>query len=67
MGNFQAGYALFGLFSFVLGIIFFFIDGMFLWSIGFFVIAILLVLMKVMWGIAGWADNVTRNLGGHND
>jgi hypothetical protein len=64
MSNFQAGYALVGFFCFVLGIIFFFIDGMLLWSIGFIVIAITFILLKVMWGIATWADNVTRKFDG---
>jgi len=34
MSAFQAGYALVALVSFVLAIVFFFIDGMLLWSIG---------------------------------
>ena len=63
MSSFQAGYVLVGLFSFVLGIMFFFIDGMLLWSIGFFVLGITLVLLKTMWGVAGWTDNVTRKMG----
>ena len=63
MSAFQAGYALVALFSFVLGIAFFFIDGMLLYSIGFFVLGIFLIMMKIIWGISGWAENVTRKLG----
>jgi len=63
MSAFQAGYALVVLFSFVFAIGFSFIDGMLLWTILFFTIGILIVLMKIMWNIAGWAENVTRKLG----
>ncbi len=63
MSNSQAAYAFVGIFSFVLGIIFFWIDGMLLWSIGFFVLAIMLVLTRIIWNNAVWADNVTRKLG----
>ena len=63
MSNFQAAYSLVALFSFVFGIGFSFIDGMLLWGILFFTIGILIVIMKIMWNIAGWADNVTRKLG----
>ena len=63
MSTFQATYSFVTLSSFVLGGIFFFIDEMLLWSIGFFVLAIMLVLIKVTWNIAGWAENVTRKLG----
>ena len=63
MNNFEATYAFVGIISFILGIVFFFIDGMLLWSIGFFVLAIILVLFRIMWNIAGWAENVTRKLG----
>lgn len=63
MSSFHATYAFVTLLSFVLGIIFFFIDGMLLWSIGFFVLSIMLILIKVTWNIAGWAENVTRKLG----
>ena len=62
MSNFQAVYAFVGLVSFVLGIVFAFIDGMLLWSILFFSIAIILVLMKVAWNIAGFADKIIRKL-----
>ena len=66
MSAFQAGYAFVALFSFVLGIGFSFIDGMLLWAILFFALGILIVLMKIMWNIAGFADNVVRKLG-NND
>ena len=49
--------------SFVLGITFAFIDGMLLWAIGFFSLTIILVLMRIIWNNAVWADNVTRKLG----
>jgi len=63
MSNFQAAYSFVGIISFVLGIVFFWIDGMLLWSILFFVLAIMLVLTRMIWNLAGWADNVTRKLG----
>ena len=63
MSNFQAAYAFVEMISFVLGIAFFFIDGMLLWSIGFFVLAIMLVLCRIIWNNAVWAENVTRKLG----
>jgi len=47
----------------MLGVAFIFVDGMLLYSIGFFVIGMMIMLMKVMWGIAGWAENVTRKMG----
>jgi len=67
MTNFQAAYGFVGIFSFVLGIVFFWIDGMLLWSIGFFVLAIMLVLTRIIWNNAVWAENVTRKLGDDND
>jgi len=57
MSNFQAAYTLVALFSFVFGIGFSLIDGMLLWGILFFTIGILIVIMKIMWNIAGFADN----------
>ncbi len=63
MSTFQAAYALTALASFVLGIGFSFIDGMLLWAVLFFAFGVLVVLMRIMWSIAGWADNVARNLG----
>ena len=63
MGTSQGVYALVTLFSILLGIIFFFIDGMLLWSIGFFSLGIILIILNAMWGISGWADNVVRKLG----
>ena len=56
-------YAIVTFFGIFLGIVFFFVDGALLWSIGFFSLAIILVLIKIMWNIAGWAENVTRKLG----
>ena len=49
--------------SMILGVIFIFVDGMLLHSIAFFVIGMMIVLTKAIWGIAGWAENVTRKLG----
>ena len=60
MSAFQAAYTLVALFSFVLGILFSFIDGMLLWAVLFFALWILIVLMKIMWNIAGWADTQSR-------
>ena len=63
MSNFQTAYAFVGLLSLVLGIILFFVDGMLLYAIGFFVLFLMLAIIKVTWGISGWAENVTRKLG----
>jgi len=63
MSNFQSFFAFVALFSLILSVIFFFIDGMLLYAIGFFSLFLIIGLMKIMWGIAGWADNVTRKLG----
>jgi len=63
MSDFQAAYGFVAIMSFVLGIVFFWIDGMLLWSILFFVLAIMLVLTRLIWNLAGWADNVSRKLG----
>jgi len=63
MSSFQAAYALAALVSFVLGIGFSFIDGMLLWAVLFFALGVLVVLMKIAWNIAGFADNVVRKLG----
>ncbi len=63
MSNAKSTYALIALLSFVFGIIFFFVDGMLLWSILFFVLAIMLVLTKIIWNNAVWAENVTRKWG----
>ncbi len=59
----KAFYALAGIFSFFIGIILFFIDGMLFWSIGFFSLGIILVLFRMIWNIAGWAENATRRFG----
>ena len=63
MNNFQAAYGFVGIISFVLGIVFFFIDGMLLWSILFIVVVMMLVLSKIIWNNSVWADNVVRKLG----
>ena len=63
MSNFQAAYALVALLSFVFGIVFFFIDGMLLYSTVFFVLVMMLVLTRIIWNNAVWADNVLRKLG----
>jgi len=63
MSAFQAVYTLVALFSFALGIGFSFIDGMLLWAVLFFALGILIILMKIMWNIARFAENVTRKLG----
>ena len=63
MSNFQAAYALVALLSFVFGVVFFFIDGMLLYSIGFFVLVMMLVLTRIIWNNAVWFDNVVRKLG----
>ena len=63
MGSSQGVYGFVTFLGIFLGIVFFFIDGMLLWSILFFSIGIILIILKVMWGISGWAENVTRKLG----
>lgn len=63
MSNFQAAYGFVGIISFVLGIVFFWIDGMLLWSILFISLAIMLIMIRAIWNISGWADNIVRKLG----
>ena len=63
MSNFQSFFALVAIISMILGVIFIFVDGMLLHSVTFFLISIMIILTKITWGIAGWADNVTRKLG----
>ena len=63
MGTSQGVYAIVTFFGIFLGIVFFFIDGMLLWSITFFSLGLFLIILKIMWGFAGWADSVTRKLG----
>ena len=63
MSSLQAGYAFVALLSLILGIVLFFIDGMFLWSLGFLILFMILAVLKVTWGISGWAERVTRNMG----
>ena len=66
MSNADSIYVFVGICSFFLGIIFFFIDGMLIWSIGFFSLGIILVLCRMIWNISGWADNVVRKWGEHD-
>jgi hypothetical protein len=63
MSAFQTVFAFFAVISMILGVIFIFIDGMLLHSIAFFVIGMMIILTKIIWEIAGWADNVTRKMG----
>ncbi len=63
MGISQGVYAIVTFFGIFLGILFLFIDGMILWSIAFFVLGIFLIMLKIIWNIAGWADNVVRKMG----
>jgi hypothetical protein len=63
MGSSQGVYALVSFVGIFLGLVFFFIDGMLLWSVAFFVLGIFLVLFKIMWDVSGWADNAVRNFG----
>jgi len=63
LGNSKAILAAVALFGNFLGVVFLFIDGMLLWSIAFFVLGIGLIILMIMWDIAGWADNVTRKMG----
>ncbi len=64
MSNFQTFFAFVAVISMILGVIFIFVDGMLLHSIAFFVIGMMIILTKMMWGIAGWADNATQRIGG---
>jgi len=63
MGTSQGVYAFVTFIGISLGIVFFFIDGMLLWAITFFIVGLILIIIKIMWGFAGWADNVTRKMG----
>jgi hypothetical protein len=63
MSNFHAAYGFVGIISFALGVVFFWIDGMLLWSILFIVLAVMLVMVKIIWNNAIWLDNATRELG----
>ncbi len=54
MSNFQTVFGFIAIISMILGVIFIFVDGMLLHSIAFFVIGIMIILTKIMWGIAGW-------------
>ena len=63
MGTSQGVYAFVTFIGISLGIVLFFIDEMLLWAIGFFLVGFILIILKVMWGFAGWAENVTRKMG----
>ncbi len=63
MGAFQTFFAFVAVISMILGVIFIFVDGMLLHSITFFVRGTMIIITKMMWGIAGWAENVTRKIG----
>lgn len=63
MGNSQSLIAVIALFGNFLGLVFMFIDGMLLWSIAFFVLGIILILLLIMWKNAGWVDSVVRKFG----
>jgi len=64
MGTSQVVYAFVVFIGISLGIVLFFIDGMLLWAIGFFVLGIFLIILMIIWDISGWVDNVVRNMGG---
>ncbi len=64
VSTFQTVFAFIAIISMILGVIFIFVDGMLLHSIAFFVIGMMIILTKMMWGIAGWADNTTQRIGG---
>ena len=63
MESIQTFFAFVSVTSMILGVIFIFVDGMLLYSIAFLVFGFCIMLMKVMWGVSVWADNVTRKLG----
>jgi hypothetical protein len=60
MSEFQTGYAFIAFFSLIFSIILFFLDGMILYSVGFFFIFLIMVIFKIIWGISGWAEETTR-------
>ena len=63
MSNVKSIYAFVALFSFVFGIVFAFIDGMLIWSVLFFALAMMLFLIKIIWNNAVWSEKVTRKWG----
>ena len=63
MSDGKAVYAAVALFSFVFAIVFAFIDGMLLWSILFFVLAMMLVLVRIIWNNVVWAEKAIRRWG----
>jgi hypothetical protein len=60
MSDFEAGYVFVAFISLIFSIILFFLDGMLLYAIGFFFLFLILVIFKIMWGMAGWADSQKR-------
>ncbi len=64
VSTFQTVFAFVAVISMILGVVLIFVDGMLLNTIAFFVIGMMIILTKMMWGIAGWADNATRRIGG---
>jgi hypothetical protein len=60
MSAFQNFFAFIALISMILGVIFIFFDGMLLHSIAFFIIGMMIVLTKIIWDVAGWAEKTTR-------
>jgi len=63
MGNSHALIAIVAVSGIFLGIVLFFIDGMLLWSIAFFVLGIILIILLIIWNNAGWADSVVKKFG----
>ena len=59
----QASIAIVAIFGNFLGLVFLFIDGMLLWSIAFFVLGIILIILLIMWKNTGWVDSVVRKFG----
>jgi len=61
MSTISGIFSLIGLIMIILGIALFFIDGLLIWSIGFFVLGFMIGLLQIIWKIAGWADKSTRS------
>lgn len=62
MSNFQTFFAFTSTLSMILGVVLIFVDGMLIYSIAFFVVGMTIILTKMMWGVAVWADNTTRRM-----
>jgi len=63
MSIFNTVYAFVAVSFLILGMIFFFIDYMLWYSVGFLVLGIFLMMIKGIWGVSVWADNATRKMG----